>query len=139
MAKEQTFTVSKSDEEWRKELNADAYRVLRQHGTEPAFNNEFNAHKGKGVYACGGCSAPLFKSEAKYESGSGWPSFFEAIDAKAIGVDVDKRHGMVRQEIHCSRCGGHIGHVFTDGPQPTGLRYCTNSAALKFCADSESE
>lgn len=137
MAEEKTFVVNKSNEEWRKELSADAYRVLREHGTEPAFRNEFNSHKGQGLYLCGGCSAPLFKSEAKYESGSGWPSFFQPISKDAIGVNVDKGHGMVREEIHCSACGGHIGHVFTDGPKPTGLRYCTNSAALKFRSESE--
>ena len=136
MTKENTFVVSKSNEEWRKELSADAYRVLREHGTEPPFDNEFNDHKGKGVYLCGGCNAPLFKSEGKYESGSGWPSFFQPVDTAAIGINVDKRHGMVREEIHCSTCGGHIGHVFNDGPAPTGLRYCTNSDALKFRADS---
>lgn len=137
MTNESRFAVTKSNAEWRKALSVDAYRVLRDHGTEPAFHNEFNAHKDKGVYLCGGCSAPLFKSEGKYESGSGWPSFFEPIEDNALGIYVDKQHGMVRQEIHCNTCGGHIGHVFTDGPKPTGLRYCTNSAALKFEPESE--
>ena len=126
------MNTTKSNEEWRKELSPQAYHVLREHGTEPAFHNKFNAHKATGFYLCGGCSAPLFSSEAKYESGSGWPSFFEPVNKQALGTDVDKRLGSIRTEIHCARCGGHIGHVFPDGPQPTGLRYCTNSAALNF-------
>jgi len=126
------FSVEKSAEEWKKELSPLAYHVLREHGTEPAFKNEYNSHKEQGIYTCAGCAAPLFSSLAKYESGSGWPSFYEPVDPESIGQNKDQRYGMERVEIFCARCGGHIGHVFPDGPKPSGLRYCTNSAALKF-------
>ncbi len=126
------FAVEKTKEEWKKELSPLSYHVLREHGTEPAFRNEYNSHKDNGVYCCAGCAEELFSSKAKYESGSGWPSFYEPIEAGSIGQTVDQRYGMERVEIYCTNCGGHIGHVFTDGPRPTGMRYCTNSAALKF-------
>lgn len=131
------FEIEKPEDEWKKKLSAEAFRVLRQHGTEPPFANEYNDHHERGVYTCAGCGHPLFKSEAKYESGSGWPSFYQPIDKENLGEDIDRRFGMTRTEIHCKRCGGHIGHVFADGPRPTGLRYCTNSAALKFKGKNE--
>lgn len=126
------FAIEKSEAEWREQLAPDAFRVLREHGTEPAHNNKYDGHEEAGTYTCGGCGQALFNSDAKYDSRSGWPSFYEPIADDALGEDKDKRFGMRRTEIHCSRCGGHIGHVFPDGPRPTGLRYCTNSAALKF-------
>lgn len=126
------FPIDKSDDEWRQELSPSAYKILRKHGTEPPHNNEYNQNQATGIYSCGGCGQPLFDSETKYESGSGWPSFFQPIEKEALGEEKDQRFGMRRTEIHCSRCGGHIGHLFPDGPRPTGLRYCTNSAALKF-------
>jgi peptide-methionine (R)-S-oxide reductase len=129
---ERKFAIEKSDEQWKEELDPQAYHVLREHGTEPPFQNKYNDHDAEGVYLCGACGQPLFSSEAKFDSGSGWPSFYEPIDKGALGMERDSRFGMERTEIHCSRCGGHIGHVFTDGPAPTGLRYCTNSAALRF-------
>lgn len=126
------FTVEKTDAEWKQALSPDAYRVLRQHGTEPPFQNEYDHHRASGSYRCAGCGQELFSSGAKYDSGSGWPSFYQPVQPEALGTDQDQRFGMRRSEIHCSRCGGHIGHVFPDGPRPTGLRYCTNSAALRF-------
>lgn len=137
MKESKIFEVTKSTQEWKRELDADAYRVLREHGTEPPFVNRYNAHKEPGTYLCAGCNSPLFAAEAKYESGSGWPSFYEPVEKNAIGTVEDRRLGMERTEIHCARCGGHIGHVFPDGPRPTGLRYCTNSAALRFRSRKE--
>ena len=125
------FPVSKSSDAWRESLSLDQYHVLREHGTEPAGASPLNAEKREGVYLCAGCGAPLFDSAAKYESGSGWPSFTEARQS-ALGTSIDKSHFMVRTEIHCLTCGGHLGHVFADGPQPHGLRFCTNGAALRF-------
>jgi peptide-methionine (R)-S-oxide reductase len=122
---------SKSDEEWRKSLTPEQYRVLRQHGTERAGTSPLNAEKRNGVFLCAGCSAALFDSRTKYESGSGWPSFY-APRENAVETSVDKSLLMARTEVHCANCGGHLGHVFPDGPKPTGLRYCMNGAALKF-------
>lgn len=123
--------VVKTDAEWKAELSPEAYRVLRKHGTERAGSNE-NFPKDPGTYRCAGCDAPLFDQDHKYESGSGWPSFYQPIDAEMVGEKVDRSFFMRRTEVHCSRCEGHLGHVFPDGPQPTGLRYCVNGAALKF-------
>jgi peptide-methionine (R)-S-oxide reductase len=133
MAKTQgeAFEVEKSDEAWREALAPEAFHVLREHGTEPAGYSPLNREKRDGTFRCAGCGQPLFSSDTKYESGSGWPSFWAPLEG-AVGTDVDQRHFMVRTEVHCQRCGGHLGHVFEDGPRPTGLRYCMNGVALKF-------
>ncbi|MEW5982777.1 MAG: peptide-methionine (R)-S-oxide reductase MsrB [Acidobacteriota bacterium] len=128
---ETEFPVTKSDEEWRGQLTAQQYAVLRRHDTELAGTSPLNTEHRDGVFVCAGCGQPLFRSETKYDSGSGWPSFYDAIDG-AVGTTEDRSYGMRRIEIHCSRCGGHLGHVFPDGPWPTGRRYCTNGAALEF-------
>jgi peptide-methionine (R)-S-oxide reductase len=124
--------VERSEQEWAEVLTPARFEVLRQKGTEPPFTGELTYNKGTGMYACGGCGAALFASDAKFESGSGWPSFFEPAVADAIDTHEDTSHGMRRIEVTCARCGGHLGHVFPDGPNPTGLRYCINSAALDF-------
>jgi peptide-methionine (R)-S-oxide reductase len=123
--------ISKSDEEWRKTLTLEQYRVLREHGTERAGTSPLNSEKRKGVCLCAGCGMPLFDSNTKYESGSGWPSFY-APREEAVETSVDRSHLMTRTEVHCANCGGHLGHVFLDGPNPTGERYCMNGAALTF-------
>ena len=124
--------VEKSDAEWRKELTPQQYQVLRQHGTERPGTSPLNREKRHGVFKCAGCGAELFPSETKYESGSGWPSFFKPLDEGSVATTTDRSHGMVRTEAHCAKCGGHLGHVFPDGPAPTGLRYCMNGLSLKF-------
>lgn len=125
-------TISLPDDEWRKKLNDIEYRVLRKQGTERAFSGDLWNHKGDGVYTCAGCGAPLFDSQTKFKSGTGWPSFFTPIQDGRVSEHKDHTHGMTRVEVRCSRCNGHLGHVFDDGPKPTGLRYCINSAALDF-------
>jgi peptide-methionine (R)-S-oxide reductase len=123
--------VDKADDEWRKELTPEQYEILRRHGTEARGSSSLNREKRPGTFRCAGCGEPLFTSETKYESGSGWPSFYAPVPG-AIETSTDRSHGMVRVEAHCRRCGGHLGHVFEDGPQPTGERYCMNGVALKF-------
>ena len=125
------FPVEKTAEEWKAQLSPAAYTVLREHGTERAGTSPLNAEKRKGVFHCAGCGQELFTSDTKFESGTGWPSFWREIP-KAIGERKDTTLGMVRTEVHCRRCGGHLGHVFDDGPPPTGLRHCINGVALTF-------
>ena len=125
------FEIEKSDEEWRKLLTPAQYDVLRKHGTERPGTSPLNAEKRKGTFACAGCELPLFASETKYESGTGWPSFWRPLP-DAIGTTEDRLLFVPRTEVHCRRCGGHLGHVFEDGPKPTGLRYCMNGVALNF-------
>jgi peptide-methionine (R)-S-oxide reductase len=124
--------VEHDDATWREKLDPMAYAVLREEATERAFTGALWDEKREGLYRCGGCGAALFDSETKYESGSGWPSFYRPRDGAPVGERVDRRLFMKRTEVHCERCGGHLGHVFDDGPRPTGLRYCLNSAALCF-------
>ena len=122
----------RTDAEWRSSLSAEQYRILRQAGTEPPFSGDLNGEKRKGMYVCAGCGTELFVSSDKYDSGSGWPSFSAPADVAAIDEQADQSHGMSRVEIRCSSCEGHLGHVFPDGPGPSGLRYCVNSASLDF-------
>jgi peptide-methionine (R)-S-oxide reductase len=131
-APEEHFPVEKPPEAWRASLSPAQYAVLREHATERAGTSPLNAEKRPGTFVCAGCGAPLFSSDTKYESGTGWPSFFAPIAENAVGAREDRSLFMTRTEIHCARCGGHLGHVFPDGPAPTGLRYCMNGAALSF-------
>ncbi len=124
--------VEKSEKEWKAELSPHAFQVLRQHGTERAFTGNLWNNKKKGIYLCGGCEAPLFSSKTKFRSGTGWPSYYEPIFEGNIIEKTDLSYGMKRVEVLCARCDGHLGHVFPDGPEPTGLRYCINSVSLKF-------
>lgn len=124
--------IQKSDAEWRQILAPEAYRVLREHGTERAGTSPLNQEKRQGKFACAGCGKTLFESKTKFESGTGWPSFWSPIGADAVGETEDNSWFMRRTEVHCADCGGHLGHVFPDGPKPTGLRYCMNGVALRF-------
>ena len=127
----QTYPVTRTDAEWRKLLTPEQYDVLRGHGTERAGSCALNTEKRPGTFACAGCGQPLFETKMKFESGTGWPSFTTPV-AGSVGTTVDRSYGMVRTEVHCSRCGSHLGHVFPDGPKPTGLRYCINGVATNF-------
>jgi peptide-methionine (R)-S-oxide reductase len=124
--------VTKSEQEWKKELTPEEYRVLREKGTEPAFTGEYVNTNDKGMYVCAACGIELFSSETKFDAGCGWPSFWEAVDNKKIILQPDTSHGMERTEVVCANCDSHLGHVFDDGPQPTGKGFCINSVSLKF-------
>ena len=124
--------VNLSEEEWRKRLSPQEYNILREKGTERAFSGEYTDNKKEGTYTCAGCANELFSSKSKYDSRSGWPSYYQPIDPEKVTSITDNSHGMTRTEVVCARCGGHLGHVFPDGPKPTGDRYCINSASLDF-------
>lgn len=124
--------IVKTESEWKAELTTQEYYVLRQKGTERAFSGKYWDHKGKGTYVCAGCALPLFSSDTKFKSGTGWPSYWEPVNETNVAEESDRTYGMARTEVLCSRCGGHLGHVFNDGPRPTGMRYCINSVSLDF-------
>lgn len=129
--------MNPSDDEWKLKLSPAQYSILRKCGTEPPFTGKYVHHKEDGTYVCSGCGNELFKSDTKYESGSGWPAFWNKLSEDSIDTKEDRSHGMKRIEVVCKKCGGHLGHIFEDGPQPTGLRYCINSAALDFKGTDE--
>lgn len=124
--------IQKTENEWKETLSSDEFCILRKKGTEPPFTGKYVHNKEKGVYICAACGNELFSSEVKFDSGTGWPSFWETLSNDKVELKTDTRHGMKRTEVVCSRCGGHLGHMFEDGPKPTGLRYCINSAGLHF-------
>ena len=126
------FPYTMTDQDWKKKLSPEAYNVLRQEGTERAFTSPLNDEHRKGVFHCAGCAQELFASDQKFDSGTGWPSFWAPLKPDVVGEDTDHKLGMARTEVHCSNCGGHLGHVFPDGPKPTGLRYCMNGVAMTF-------
>jgi len=130
--KEVIEKIVKTEEEWKKELTPEQFQVMRKHGTERAFSGEYATNHDKGIYVCAACGLTLFDSATKFDSGTGWPSFWQPIDPTHIGTSTDRSFFSVRTEVHCARCGGHLGHVFDDGPKPTGLRYCMNSVSLKL-------
>ena len=130
--KEMDEKIVKSEDEWKKVLSPEAYNVLRKKGTERPFTGKYHDKKENGTYVCAACGNELFLSETKYDSGTGWPSFYAPISEKNVGTETDRSFFMTRTEVHCSKCGGHLGHVFEDGPRPTGLRYCINSVSLDF-------
>jgi peptide-methionine (R)-S-oxide reductase len=132
MSEDTSATAAKSDEDWRRELTPEQYKILRCHGTERAGSSPLNSEHRAGTFRCAACGAPVFSSGTKFDSGTGWPSFWAPIVDEAVGTSVDRELFLPRTEVHCERCGGHLGHVFEDGPAPTGLRYCMNGAALKF-------
>ena len=132
MTKPMSEKIEKSEEEWRQTLTPEQYHVLREKGTERPFTGKYADAHDDGMYRCAGCGNPLFSSETKYESGSGWPSFYQPLAKDAVETETDRKFGMARTEVLCAKCGGHLGHVFPDGPEPTGLRYCMNSAALNL-------
>ena len=134
-ARAEGFEISRSSEEWHKLLTGAQYDVLRQHGTERPYSSPLNHEKRSGTFACVGCDLPLFSSDTKFESGTGWPSFYQPLP-NAVATSEDNSFFMQRTEVHCRRCGGHLGHVFDDGPKPTGLRYCMNGVALKFAPNA---
>ena len=125
------FEIEKTDAEWRAQLTPQQYEILRKEGTERPWSSPLLKEHRKGIFACAGCDLPLFSSDTKFESGTGWPSFYQPLE-NAVGTTSDRSFGMVRTEVHCRRCGGHLGHVFDDGPPPTGLRHCMNGLALAF-------
>lgn len=127
----------KSEEEWKSVLTDEQYKILREKGTEPAFSGQLLDNKKQGTYTCSACGEPLFSAETKFDSGSGWPSFYATMDNNNIEEKLDKSQGMIRTEVLCSSCGGHLGHLFPDGPNPSGMRYCINSASLDFDPDKE--
>lgn len=124
--------IDKTDNEWRESLSSEQYHVCREQGTEAAFSGEYHDNKLDGVYRCGCCGAELFDSASKYNSGTGWPSFWDVLNSENVETSTDSSHSMSRTEVHCARCAAHLGHVFPDGPEPTGLRYCINSISLRF-------